>query len=173
LTGLSIALLTLMFAKPSIQRAEPSGKNGAIKTEGHPKEFAYVISTDGVYRLLNNRAAKAPKTFHPAFVISSDTKLRVGLKAADMGVTVLNADTFTIQIRYSDGFVVRKGAAKTLTAVHEIDSAAELAIVPGTDQYLLVRWRGDENSCEYGFTLFRLDGETLTEVASNAYGCDL
>jgi hypothetical protein len=156
---LLLAMLTLLFARPEIQPAKP----GPIQTEGQ-----YVVSPEGAFRIEKGKVQHLPKKFHPAFLFLSDDRFKVALKAAEReGVTVVSADANTVQLRYSDGFVVRKGSAKALTASHEIESTHAITVSPSADEYLLIRWVG---GCT--FTLMKNDGEAIKEVATNIYSCD-
>jgi hypothetical protein len=158
-------LALLVFAHQTIQPAKP----GTDQPAGQ-----YVISPEGVFKIEKGKVLKAPKKFHPAFLFSSDDRFKIAIKPAEPGgVTILNSNANTTEVRYSDGFIVRKGTATTLTAIHQIESAHAIVIAPGGDEYLLIRWQGDSSSCKLGFTLFKLDNDTLKEAATNAYDCDL
>jgi hypothetical protein len=152
-------LIFLLFAHPKIQPAGP----GVTQPEGQ-----YVVSPEGVFRIEKGMVLKAPKKFHPAFVFSNEDKFKVVVKPAEAGgVTILSSDANTIQVRYSDGFIVHKGAAKTVTSKPEIESAHALVIGPSGDEYLLIRWA---DTC--AFTLFKIDGEAMKEAANNVYACN-
>ena len=151
-------LALLLFARPTIQPAK-----AGISQAGQ-----YVISPEGVFRIEKGKVLRAPKKFHPAFVFTSEDKFKVGIKPAESGgVTVLSSDANTTQVRYSDGFFVHKGAAKTLTSTHEIGSTHASVVAPTRDEYLLIRW---QDSC--AFTLFKIDGEDMKEASSNTYACN-
>jgi hypothetical protein len=165
IAGMLIALMTVAFAHPEIQPAKPG-------VAEQPHEFSYVISTEGAYRLEKGKPEHAPKIFHPAFVFSSESKFKVSSKPVqEDGVTVLSADAAAIQVRYSDGFIVRKGVAKPLPSTHEIDAASAVTVSP-SGEYLLVRWQSDKKGCQFVFTLFHIDGTELKEASSNVYGCE-
>lgn len=150
-------LIFLLFARPTIQPAKPG-----IEQSGQ-----YVIAPEGVFRIEKGKVLKAPKKFHPAFVFSSDDKFKVGIKPAEPGgVTILSTDANTTQIRYSDGFLVHKGPAKTLTEHPEIESTHAILVGPSGDEYLLIRW---QDAC--AFTLFKVEGETMKEAGTNTYPC--
>jgi hypothetical protein len=163
--ALLLVLAALLFVQPKIEPAKP----GLAQDRGN-----YVIAVEGAFRIAKGVVQRPPKKFHPAFLFSSEDNFRVAVKAVEAGgVTVLSADAGKIQIRYSDGFVVRKGSAATLRAMHEIESASAVTVSPGGDEYLLIRWRGDGSSCELGFTLFKIDEDAMKEIGQNAYGCDV
>jgi hypothetical protein len=152
-------LIFLLFAHPKIQAAGP----GVAQPQGQ-----YVVSPEGVFRIEKGMVLKAPKKFHPAFVFLSEDRFKVGIKAAEAGgVTILSSDANTIQVRYSDGFIVHKGAAKTITSKPEIESAHALVVGPAGDEYLLIRWA---DTC--AFTLFKIDGDVMREAANNVYACN-
>lgn len=158
-------LILLLFARPTVQPAKPGG----IQPVGN-----YVLSPEGIFRIDKGKVQRAPKKFHPAFVFLSEDRFKLAIKPAEKdGVTILSADAKNIQIRYSDGFIVRKGTATTLTAIHEIDSAFAVVVAPSSEEYLLIRWQGDTSSCANAFTLFKIEGDTIKEAATNAYKCDL
>jgi hypothetical protein len=166
-------LLTLAAVHPGIQTGKPDGNTGLILMEQPPGEYAYVISTEGVFRLEKSRPQRAPKSFHPAFVFSSESKFKLLSKVVEHeGVTVTSADASTIHVRYSDGFLVHKGVAKTLRVIPEVEAASSFIVGAASNEYLVVRWRGDSTGCMFGFTLFHIEDELLKEVSSNAYGCD-
>ena len=151
-------LFTLAFLHVEIQPAKP----GAVQPDGQ-----FVISPEGVFHIEKGKVQHVPKRFHPAFVFSSEDRFKVGIKPAEPdGVTVPSADATTVQIRYSDGFIVRKGSAKALTAAHEIESSHAIVVAPTGEEYLLIRWQG---GCT--FTLMKNDGDTIKEVATNTYVC--
>jgi hypothetical protein len=152
-------LMFLLFARPTVQPAAP----GVTQPEGQ-----YVISPEGVFRIEKGKVLKAPKKFHPAFVFSSDDKFKVGIKPAEQGgVTIVSSDANTTQVRYSDGFLVHKGPAKTVTSKPEIESAHAVIVGPAGEEYLLIRW---QDTC--AFTLFKIDGDTMKEAANNVYACN-
>jgi hypothetical protein len=158
LMALLLALFTLAFAHPEIQPAKP----GPVQPDGQ-----YVISPEGVFRLDKGKVQHLPKKFHPAFIFSSEDHFKIAIKPAEHdGVTISSADANTVQIRYSDGFIVRKGSAKALTASHEIESTHAIVVAPSQDEYLLIRWQG---AC--AFSLMKNDGDTMKEVATNIYTC--
>jgi hypothetical protein len=153
-----IALLALVFAHPAIQPAKP----GPIDEK--PGWLYFVISTEGAYRVEKGLPLRTPKSFHPAFVLSAESKLRVGVKPVDQdGVKV----AFGV-VRYSDGFLVRKGPSSM--ASREVESAVSVVAVPSKDEFLLVRWQSDAGKCE--FSLFALVEDTLKETSTNAYSCE-
>jgi hypothetical protein len=154
-----VALLTLVFAHPSIQPAKP----GPI--EEKLDWISYVISPEGAFKVEKQKAQRTPKIFHPAFVLSFEGKFRVGLKPVEKdGVTVLANQI----VRYTDGFLVHKGPSSL--AAREVDSAASVVAAPSGDEYLLVRWQSDAGKCE--FSLFAVVEDTLKEAATNAYSCE-
>jgi hypothetical protein len=155
---MQILFTLLFFAGPTIQPAKP----GTVQPEGQ-----YVISPEGVFRLDKGKVQRAPKSFHPAFVFSSESRFKIGIKPTERGgVTVISSEAEATQVRYSDGFVVHKGAAKNIAGKHEIESAHAIVVAPAGDEYLLVRW---QDSC--AFTLFKIDGENMKEAAANTYPC--
>jgi hypothetical protein len=155
---LLVALLTIAFAGPSVEPAKPGPIGEKLGL------FYYVIAAEGSFRVEKQKAIRAPKVFHPAFVLSSETKFRVATKPVERGGVTVAAN----QVRYSDGFVVRKGAS-SVTA-HEVETALAVVVAPAGDEYLLVCWHSDSGKCE--FSLFAIDGEMLKEAATNAYGCE-
>jgi hypothetical protein len=188
-TAFLIALLVVSFTSPRINRATPGSEPGLIEIEAQPaigdlkNTFLYLVTTEGAYRVepirpkgaaghFTGKPIHAPKSFRTAFVFSSENQLKVLSKpVARNAVTVLSADASVIQIRYSDGFIVRKGSATPSMAMHEIESASAITISPAGEEYLLVKWVADSSGCEFRFTLFLLDGDHLTQAASNEYGC--
>jgi hypothetical protein len=154
--SLTILLLTLAFVHPKIQPAKP----GTEQPEGN-----YVVAQEGVYKLDRGKVLRVPKKFHPAFVFSAEDHFKIGFKPAESGgTTILSADGDQLMVRYSDGFVVHKGSATALTKTHEIESIHALVVEPGKDEYLLIRWT---DACPRAFTLFKVDGDTIKEVATN------
>lgn len=158
MTGLIVALSLLAFAHPAIHPARPG------PVEGRPGWTSYVISPEGAFKVDQQRAQRTPKLFHPAFVVSSEGKLRVGVKPVEKdGVTVVANQI----VRYTDGFLVHKGPSSH--AAREVESAVSVTVAPGGDEYLLVRWQSDAGKCE--FSLFAVVNEKLTEASTNAYEC--
>jgi hypothetical protein len=141
------ALLALAFAQIRVVPAIYDAK-GLIEASD---QFAYAVSVDGAYRLDYGKPAHAPKTFDAAFVFVSESKFRVVSKPVERGGVTVVGD----QVRYTDGFVVRKGAAH----VHEVEAASALVVAPTGEQYLLVAWHGASS------TLFRIQEDVLIEVA--------
>jgi len=157
--ALLVTLLTLLFAHPTIQPAKP----GPIDEK--PGWLYYVISPEGAFKVEKQKLQRTPKSFHPAFVLSLEGKLRVGLKPVEKdGVTVLANQI----VRYSDGFLVHKGPSSL--AAREVESAMSVMVAPAGDEYLLVRWQSDAGKCE--FSLFAIVEDTLKEASTNAYSCE-
>jgi hypothetical protein len=152
-------MFTLAFAHVEIQPAKP----GPMQPDGQ-----YVVSPEGVFHIDKGKVQHVPKRFHPAFVFRSEDRFKVGIKPAEPdGVTVPSADANTVQIRYSDGFIVRKGSAKALNGTREIESTHAIVVAPTGEEYLLIRWQG---AC--AFTLMKNEGDTIKEVATNSYTCE-
>ncbi len=154
-----IALL-LAFARPTAQPAKP----GMMQVEGQ-----YVVAPEGAFRIERGKVLRAPKNFHPAFVFKSEDRFKVAIKPVEPdGVTVVSADDKSVQIRYSDGFVVRKGSGSVVGGGgHEVSSAYALVVAPSSEEYLLIRWQG---GC--AFSLFKVDGDAIKEAATNSYSCE-
>lgn len=155
----ALIVLLLAFARPAVQAAQP----GLTQLAGQ-----YVVAPEGVFHIEKGKVLRPPKKFHPAFVFTSEDRFKVAIKPVERdGVTILSADDKTIQVRYSDGFVVRKGLGTAFSTGHEIDSAYALLVAPSSDEYLLIRWQG---GCT--FSLFKVDGDAIKEAATNSYSCE-
>ncbi len=69
-----------------------------------------------MFRIEKGKVQKAPKKFHPAFVFSNEDHFKVAIKPAEHdGVSIVSPTRIRFRVRYSDGFIVHKGAAKTMT----------------------------------------------------------
>jgi hypothetical protein len=156
--ALLVALLALLFAHPTIQPAKP----GPIDEK--PGWLYSIISPEGAFRVEKGQAQRAPKNFHPAFVLSAEAKLRMAVKPVEKDGVTVSANV----VRYTDGFLIHKGPSGALS--REVETAFTVVVAPPGDEYLLVRWQSDAGKCQ--FSLFAIIEDTLKEASTNTYRCE-